>query len=434
MEILRYGLITAWEIAVGYSMFVWVFPERRSCHVISRVSETLCVLAVWGLYTWNSTMCFIGNGACVLVGITVGMCLTVYYKCEMRSAFCWGLFYYVFLSLARVPFLVFEGMYLDGNVSEVNLGAKSTGEFFYEIIILVTLTFVFKVYILSYEKQKKNIKQFLERYYLFELIISIIMWWCMSLTLESGMVEFQSVSWLYLFVGSAVMLCAVLVLLIYIWSQSIKMERELLEQRQIALRDRQLEGKKLFDSYERRLHDVKYKFLYIEQCLEEKKCEKALAQLREERDGLQKGKVWTGYQEIDFVLNSKRDEIEKLSIKIEFEVSLTQMPIESLDFSIVLGNLLDNAIEAAEGCEANRRYIYVCMKNMNRIFQMTIRNSANQMPKVRKGRFQTTKTETARHGWGLENVQMIVEKHGGEMEFRYDEKSFEIKIKMLGGE
>lgn len=418
---------------MGYYIFVWCFPERRSYSVVSRVSEVVCVLTLWGLYTWNSTMCFISALCCIFMGSVTGICLGIYYKCRMRAAVSWTLFYFIALTLARAPCIVWQGMHLNKTLGEVNIGEKSSVEFIYEIAILAILTFVLCISIHLYNKQRGKIKQFLEKYYLFELIISSIMWWCMDLTLISGRKGFRYDSVLFFFVGSALMLCVVLALVIYIFCQSIKTEREILNQRQIVLRDRQLEEKKMFDGYERRLHDIKHKLLYIEHCLENKEYEKALADLRQERKGFQKRKVWTGYQEIDFVLNSKWDEIEDLGIKIEFEVSLTQIPMDSLDFSVVLGNLLDNAIEAVGKCEYNRRYIYLCMKSMNRIFQMTIRNSTNQMPKVRKGRFQTTKTEAALHGWGLENVRMVVEKYDGEFEFQYDEKSFEIKIRMLGG-
>lgn len=207
----------------------------------------------------------------------------------------------------------------------------------------------------------------------------------------------------------------------------------LLIQGQNTLYRQQMEQNELFEYYERRIHDMKHMLLFTRQCLETGDFEQALDSIKRTQEKVQGRKVWTGYQKIDFVMNSKQQEIEELGIEVILEIEMCSIPMDSLDFSVVFGNLLDNAIEAVRWCKEGERKICIGLKNMNDTFQMMIYNNSNQMPIVEKGIFRTTKEEKNLHGWGIKNVRMIVEKYDGELKFQYDDKSFEVKIILNGG-
>ena len=66
---------------------------------------------------------------------------------------------------------------------------------------------------------------------------------------------------------------------------------------------------------------------------------------------------------------------------------------------MILGNLLDNAIEAAKQCAEGKRRIRLNISNRNELFQLCLENTSIQRPKVKEGRFYTTKEDRFAHGW-----------------------------------
>lgn len=92
---------------------------------------------------------------------------------------------------------------------------------------------------------------------------------------------------------------------------------------------------------------------------------------------------------------------------------------------IVLGNLLDNAIEGARKCEEGERKIYLSMKNANEMFWLKIKNTCTGEG---DGGLETTKADSIYHGWGMENVKEIVRSAGGEVDYVCEENWFEVNI------
>ena len=139
-------------------------------------------------------------------------------------------------------------------------------------------------------------------------------------------------------------------------------------------------------------------------------------------------KVWTGFSFLDFVINSKKLEMNKSEIDFELEVDLYEIPLKDADLGVILGNLLDNAIEAAEKCELSKRKIFLRICNPNEMFLLCLRNSSMQIPLVVDDRFVTTKEDKYAHGLGVESVKRIVDKYNGNINFQYDDEHFEVDI------
>lgn len=87
----------------------------------------------------------------------------------------------------------------------------------------------------------------------------------------------------------------------------------------------------------------------------------------------------------------------------------SELPYEDVDLCSLMGNLLDNAVEACERMPAGMaRALRVGIQCANRSFSVIIRNTAHgDLP----GR--TAKRDTVLHGHGLTVVTQIVEKYGG---------------------
>ena len=129
--------------------------------------------------------------------------------------------------------------------------------------------------------------------------------------------------------------------------------------------------------------------------------------------------VASGNLEIDSVLNFMLQKAEKELKTVDIKVMLPEKVRHSFDINVMLGNLLENAIEAAGKTE--NKYLSVHIKLKRGILKVNIENSFESScilceEQNRKDTIlKTTKPFTEQHGIGLKNVKKIVEKYNGTM-------------------
>lgn len=81
-----------------------------------------------------------------------------------------------------------------------------------------------------------------------------------------------------------------------------------------------------------------------------------------------------------------------------------------------MGNLIDNAIEAAVSCQSDKRVIEISSAVKNEMLMLTVLNPcADNTGKSENGLFRTTKSDKKSHGIGLKNVRTVARKYGGEL-------------------
>ena len=100
------------------------------------------------------------------------------------------------------------------------------------------------------------------------------------------------------------------------------------------------------------------------------------------------------------------------------------MPFKGADLSLILGNLLENAVEAAEKVEENR-YINVKMKfDKNNLLLFVDNSYKGKLLKTRDNRLKSTN-----HGVGLASVYRAVAKYHGSVVIEDSEPGkFKIRI------
>ena len=142
--------------------------------------------------------------------------------------------------------------------------------------------------------------------------------------------------------------------------------------------------------------------------------------------------VASGNLEIDSVLNFMLQKAEKELKTVDVKVMLPEKVRHSFDINVMLGNLLENAIEAAG--KTDNKYLGVHIKLKRGILKVKIENSfesacilweeQNRKDTVLK----TTKPFTEQHGIGLKNVKKIVEKYNGTMAVTAQEGIFCVNL------
>jgi sensor histidine kinase regulating citrate/malate metabolism len=123
--------------------------------------------------------------------------------------------------------------------------------------------------------------------------------------------------------------------------------------------------------------------------------------------------IKTGNKMTDAILNSKISLARSKNITVIAEAHIpVELKISQLDLCIIIGNLLDNAIEACLVLPEDERIIRIYMEMKNTQLYMSFTNTTAQKKQHKLGgRF--TSTKGAGHGFGLVRIDNIIERHSG---------------------
>ena len=138
----------------------------------------------------------------------------------------------------------------------------------------------------------------------------------------------------------------------------------------------------------------------------------------------------TGNLVIDSLVNYKLNSAVKKGIAVMADINCpTDINIDTPTFTSLLGNLLDNAIEAAEQADTKNLMISSSYSK-GRLF-LNVQNTYNGLIIKQKNRFLSTKKSPQKHGIGLKSVNDAVKKYHGDIQIDYDDNLFEVKIMIL---
>lgn len=139
--------------------------------------------------------------------------------------------------------------------------------------------------------------------------------------------------------------------------------------------------------------------------------------------------VDTGNGVIDGILNYKRQEAADAGIRMECSVAvMAEMQLDAFDISILLGNLLDNALTAAKAF-GDAGYVSVDMKQTMTKLTIRIENPyGHELVYNHRHQLVSTKPDSKEHGIGLENVMRIVKKYEGQMDIYMEDSIFKVIV------
>ena len=136
--------------------------------------------------------------------------------------------------------------------------------------------------------------------------------------------------------------------------------------------------------------------------------------------------VWTNDETVDYLINSKAAAAKERGIQFQVQVEFPHHTnLRSADLCAILGNLLDNALEAARQIpEENERFIRLTIRRINQMLIVKVENSFTAPPVIADGEIKTTKKENGLHGWGLKSARAAAEKYDGMLQTSYDGNTF----------
>ncbi|MBQ7013430.1 MAG: GHKL domain-containing protein [Oscillospiraceae bacterium] len=133
--------------------------------------------------------------------------------------------------------------------------------------------------------------------------------------------------------------------------------------------------------------------------------------------------VHTGHRGVDIIVSTKLSQCSMEGIGTTVQISPFSLVMEDIDACIILGNLLDNAIEACRNTEGER-LLYLDMRQRKQYVNIVIRNTISQSVLETNPDLHTTKENGRKHGLGLRAVRGTVEKYGGMIDFCEENQEF----------
>lgn len=137
------------------------------------------------------------------------------------------------------------------------------------------------------------------------------------------------------------------------------------------------------------------------------------------------------YSMLRAMLNYKLSAARERGITLKLDVSLpVGLKLNEADLTVILGNLLDNAMDACGQIDKDRRYIAftLCYKPDYLIIQ--VKNPVSE-DAAAGGKGKTTKPDSENHGFGLRNIEYLVSKHSGIMKLAPEPGIFNISLALL---
>ena len=134
--------------------------------------------------------------------------------------------------------------------------------------------------------------------------------------------------------------------------------------------------------------------------------------------------IKTGNKMTDAILNSKLSLAAEKQIKVKAEAKIpVSLTVSELDLCIVIGNLLDNAIDACMELPAEERLIRIYMEMKGNYLYLALTNTAGG---AKKQNFRTTKGEG--HGLGIARADAVVKKYGGYITRASEDNAFSTEV------
>ena len=165
----------------------------------------------------------------------------------------------------------------------------------------------------------------------------------------------------------------------------------------------------------RLIHDIKHHNEMLRKYIEDEKYDYLYNYLSDFTTDLEKtyARFNTGNLVIDALFSNYNDllKTEGVDFTTNLVIDITRIPVSDYDLSILIGNLLDNSYKATKECVESKKFVSVTMSTSRKnqftiIIENTYNTETNTLPPK----------EDLQHGYGINNVNRVVEQYHGIIE------------------
>lgn len=178
--------------------------------------------------------------------------------------------------------------------------------------------------------------------------------------------------------------------------------------------------KRLMENFHRERHDLVNKLIVLKSKLENDGKDAVLMDIDKIIDNCSIGEVIcnSGNDIVDALMNVKYAAAKEKGISFVLKILIPEdLPIDQCDMGVILGNAIDNAIEATEKCLHHEKMIEIIMTIKKGALVLIVKNPYENTLKTDKmGDLLTTKKNSDYHGYGISSIRKVAEKYGGDVD------------------
>ncbi len=412
---------TALNLLLAYPLFdcLWVKRQKRSLRILSVLFSFVLYVVLLLLYGDTDIKPFF-----FLLPL-FAMTLLFQTKAWQRVLFCAVFFTVACTSEIMVKLLSDYYFCIEYAVAPYLLYTLQ--------ITLISKFFVFAFVAAVRIKQKSALSDTTKKYYLLLplfLLVSIAILVLQYYVFPDFPLEMQSLL-IVVALCFTVLTVACILMLAYLdlWQQNLLSEKKIAAADEII--DSQISQYRSLVEHHRDVikmrHDHQNFCIGVLNELENGNTQAVVAKLKNECALLQSAKERSG-DIIHSVVKFKQETAKTHGIEIDFEYrKLDRIAVSSIDLAVILGNALDNAIEAtAELGDTSKKTIRLLVALKNNTIVISVKNPVSK--KVNVMHLTTQKEHSSHHGFGIISMRQLAAKYGGEVLFDCTEEIFSVSI------
>ena len=362
----------------------------------------------------------------MLVTLIVLFLQLLIYKAKVEKSVLFMLIYMVILTAIDFMTAYFMALVLDTDARYL-LNTQSLKRV---ICILLSKSLLILI-IVTLSKMLKRTLIFLKRYVVIMCIYSIFLLVSLFVMVELNMNNGNPKTDLFLTIFFIASILIELLMFYFVIktgeSYEQRQKAELIEMKNRMLQKSLDETNQAFKLWKSSVHDYKHNIIALTQLADDGNIEEIKKYLKRENELMDRKMFYiqTGNSVVDAIVNTKQSFAEEKGITFVVNAKVPENCVVSeLDMANILGNLIDNAIEASNSEEET--YIDVTMRQDKHFIVIKI---INKYSREFSKRLETTKHKRMFHGIGIGSVKNIVEKYEGE--FSIDKQGKEVIVKIL---
>lgn len=291
------------------------------------------------------------------------------------------------------------------------------------ILIINVLYMLFLVLVLRFRDYKFDILKWTDwaAFIIIPLISIFVLLLTYSISMEINLTQEHSLYLGLIAIGIIIITVLIWIMLIKISKDSeFELQYKLLQQQYKYQNENILQANKSMENISAIRHDMKNKLLVIGQFIKNGDTDKALKMCGACEDEVQQSTgtyINTKNSMLNAIVNVKLSQANEKYIDTQVLVTESLEDVADTDLCIMLGNVLDNTVEAVAKLPEDNRRIKVQFERKGGYRSIIVKNSIGQSVLKSNPGLRTTKSDKSAHGIGTKSLEKTVRKYKGEVHY-----------------
>lgn len=421
---------------------IWLCNQFLFCTIFEK--EFLCkrekiiliinIIVSGSLLAINRNILFFSNGMMIII-IALG-CLSAIYIEKKKRILCILLITLYHLSLALIDFFfAFISMiFLQQDFEQIVFWYTNS---LWKCVIYFLARSVLLIFVFLFKKKnidRLRMVEFREILFMIDVVLFLLVKQYHSKLEEmsGGIIGMNggiaSISLL------SILLITIIIFVLLVKNITIQKEKELLIVRDEMAKQNYLELEVAYEQSRRMIHDIKNHFLVLKDYEKQKNYEGIRDYLMKIENNYNEICIrsWTGNRIIDLIIEQKKEMAKKQGIYFEMDIiPILKWNMDDSELCSLFGNLLDNSIEACEKIKDSEKIVWIEVKKQGHMTFISIKNTIGETPIMKNNRPITNKSDKRNHGYGVKNIDRIINKYEGEILYQVIGNTFQVSITLF---